>query len=714
MSKEEEDLVEEEDKDEDYIPDYDNILNNINKEKEEVEQEAYDYAKFYEDVILTHSDFEPTPLSELVPDDVFESFKAEAIEYEHLEEAIEEYDRIMAESINELGGTKFPEIIEDDVLEPGKEKEPVHKVPGGIVGRLFTVRKKGWKDKIWEVTPGGAKSGDEIREIPDEMVNTIASSKGYVVLSGKDYSIITQTKPNEKKLVEEWREKREGQKKKIEDLVDLTDLNIDDIKDVQKIKNYKLDVDHHYIKNLVENIIRYGHERMPEQNPEAFKTIGLAFLSSAIDGKVIIRDGWKDEIYPNLFTVVIGPPSTQKSSAFNTIQGSVKGSIPDIVYHTDWTKEALGAQFQSNPSGMIWKDEFAQILDPEIREGYMRGVLEFLIVIYDENEYSTHRIEESRNIEVQGVNASFTATIQTERFYKLVNEDDVNSGFFNRFCYVILQDRKEPPKQTIYTKETDIHKKKISKAFKEVRGATKHINRRFPVLMDYDEEGIRMLNEWYAELDGHARSYGGIRAMSLVAVISRIYTMAKKAAIIYEVLDRISKDEKLYRDTNNEMPAYQISPDNIQKGIDFANMCYKNAEYLYLRLRSTDVAVKLEKFMDIVKSPRKGSIVIAGKRGEKNAKYGMRRSDLLKNVALKLKDFNDYLNTFLAMERLFVFRSRTSTKARNEADFICTFNPAEMEDADIDGDGNVKSKLLTTLIMHHYKEEKNKEKIIGK
>jgi hypothetical protein len=155
--------------------------------------------------------------------------------------------------------------------------------------------------------------------------------------------------------------------------------------------------------------------------------------------------------------------------------------------------------------------------------------------------------------------------------------------------------------------------------------------------------------------------------------------MAKKAAIIYEVLDRVAKREKLHRDQNNEMPAYQISSENLKKGIGFANMCFKNAEYLYLRLRSTDVAVKLEKFMDIIKSPRPASIVVKGQRGDPDALYVMRRSDLLKNSGMKLKEFEDYLSTFTAMEKLFTYDMFSSDKATRKGEFITTFDVSDLE-----------------------------------
>ena len=683
---------------EEDFSDIHSLVDEIDDEGEEIEEAAYDYAKYYEDVILTHSDFEQTPLSELVPQDVLDSFEVEADKFEQIEDDIGKYERSLTELIpDELDGIVFPEALEGEV-----EGEEVHRIPGGIIGRLFTVRKKDWRNKIWIVTPGGAKCEDETKEMPDKMIDSIASSKGYVVLSGSDFSVVTQTKPEERKLIEDWRDSKSDEKKRKEDVVDLSGLDENLLDALEKARQMKVTVDKHYIKTLVENMVRYGHERMPEHNPEAFMTLGLAFMSCVIDGRVIIRDGWKDEIYPNLFTVIIGPPSTQKSSSYNTIRGTARLAIPNITYHVDWTKEALGAEFQHNPSAMIYKDEFAQILDPNIREGYMRGVLEFLTVIYDENEYSTHRIEESRNVDIRGVNASFTGTIQTERFYKLVTEDDVNSGFFNRFCYIILQDRKEPPKQTRYTEAIDTHKRMISHAFREIKNSLKHIDREYPVLLDYTDEGIEILNEWYAELDLHARSYGGIRAMSLVAVISRIYTMAKKASIIYEVLDRVSQEEKLFRDENNEMPVYKVSVENIKKGISFANMCFKNAEYLYLRLRSTDVAVKLEKFMDIIKSPRPGSILIKGDRGSPNALYSMSRSNLIKNSGMKLKEFEDYLSTFMAMEKLFVCNIKTSSKSKRSGEFICTFDPS-----DIQGDVATIEKKVREYY-RKYKDRKQK------
>ena len=657
-------------------PEFHEMVGSTDEKGMDIEEGAFDYARYYEDVILTHSDFEPTPIEELVPDDVMESFDQEAAEYERLTEVIDGLDKIMSVDISdELKSFDFPELLEEEieVVIKEKEDEPVHKIPGGIIGRLFTVRRKGWSDRIWKVTSKGAESDDDLQKMPDKMIETISGSKGFVVLSGSDYSVVEKTKANERELIEKWRDQQEEKKDEEEELVDLTGLDISKVQVGEKVKGYKLTIDQEYIKNLVEHIIAYGVTRMPQHNPEAFKIIALVFLASVLNGKVVVRDGWKDKIYPNLYTVIIGPPSTQKSTAFQNIHQVAKSAMPDISYHVDWTKEALGVEFQTNRSGVVWKDEFAQILDPNIREGYMRGVLEFLIVCYDEDEYSTHRIDEKRNIEVEGVNIGFGATIQTERFYKLVTDDDVNSGFFNRFCYIILRDQKEPPKQTLYTKEIDFHKRMMIRALREVRKTLDHVDIDYPVFFEYDDEALDILNEWYVKVDAHCRSYGGIRAMSLVAIASRVYTMAKKTGLMYEVLDLVSQGVHLKRDKNSEMPAYKITATNIQKGIDFAQMCFKNSEYLYQRLRSTDVAVKLEKFMDILKSPRATSIVVTGNRGDPGARYAMKRSELHRNVGMKLRDFEDYLNTFISMEKLFRFRMKLSPTAKKPAEMICNF-----------------------------------------
>jgi hypothetical protein len=636
-----------------------------------VEDGYFDFAKHLEEVVLTHADFVDTPMENLVPEDVWDAFDDTAADMEILDQAIAEFDRSMRiELSDDLKEVAFPDVEPEDLMAlMDEEVTPVpikihSKIPDSVLDRLFTVRRKGWEGRIWRVTPAGATSGDETRDMSNKLVSAIASSQGYVVLSGKDYSVIRETTPEERKLLDDYRDgiEVEGVDREAREI----EKQLKTIELGDKMKEVRLTIDSTYIRNLVENIILYGNSRNPDIPPEAYLIIGHAFASALLNGKVVIRDGWKDEVYPNIYAVVVGPPSTQKSSAFQIVKSPCKRSIPDIVYHTDWTKEALGVQFVNNPSGVIWQDEFAQILDPEIREGYKRGVLEFLIVIYDENEYSTHRIEDNRNLVAEGVNISFVGTIQTERFYRLVTEDDVNSGFFNRFSYIILSDRKKPPVQTRYTKKMDVHKEMIVKAFREVRKALDSIDRSSPVLMDFSDDALDMLNRWYEELDNHCRSYGGIRSMSLIAVASRIYTMAKKSAIVHEVLERISKGERLRRVLNDPMPSYQISVENMKKGIDFARICFKNSEYLYHNLRSTDIAVKLEKFKDIIRSNRDGALCVLGTPGSSTSICAMSRGDLLRYTAMKAREFEEYLQTFLDsgefMELRFTIKGATKSR----------------------------------------------------
>ena len=186
-------------------PDFHEMVGKVDEEGVEIEEGAFDYARYYEDVILTHSDFKPTPIEDLVPDEVMESFDQEAAEYERLTEVVANLDKMMTVDItDELKSFDFPEILEEEIESAVKEKEeePVHKIPGGIIGRLFTVRRKGWHDRIWVVTPGGAKSGDDLQEMPDEIIESVAGSKGFVILSGSDYSVVEKTKPNERELID--------------------------------------------------------------------------------------------------------------------------------------------------------------------------------------------------------------------------------------------------------------------------------------------------------------------------------------------------------------------------------------------------------------------------------------------------------------------------------------------------------------------------------
>ncbi len=91
----------------------------------------------------------------------------------------------------------------------------------------------------------------------------------------------------------------------------------------------------------------------------------------------------------------------------------------------------------------------------------------------------------------------------------------------------------------------------------------------------------------------------------------------------------------------------------------------------------------------------------------------MKRSNLLKNTGMKLKDFEDYLNTFMAMEELHVFVLRTVSGAKKPADMICNFkhpNPLGEKLEKLKGEDKEQDMIIKDVIRKHFKEVRESEK----
>lgn len=740
--------------------------------------------------------------------------KVKKIEAEMLAEVGKQDEEFHAEIMDDFEGRKFPEIIDDfpptdeeirrsedeqrfpeilrEVEEPkpekkpkkGKDKgkpkkkemeavvkekeEPIHKIPGGIIGQFFTCRKKGWRDRLWEVTPGGAKSDDDLQDMPDKMIKSITAITGpkrFVVLSGSDYSVCEKTKVGERELEEKWRGQQEessekfsmishalggrcflyrpwgetvwkidhekgvvrdidGNEKEVspkmteaiakgglgftvldescnvvtanigennawkdyrdyeeavekeekDEEVDLPDLDLGDDKH-EKAKQDATDV--HDVLHFIDDIKATGQMKVENWKGFDFEVLGLMFVGNLLESKCAFRDKWHEKLYPGQFVMIVGPPSSRKTSGYKSVLNPIKQSkMDDLVISHDWTPEAAIKEIHDKDltSCTLFVSEAARILDPSLGPGYQGTLKEVLLTIYDDPEYHVRRVDKDRpDIDLDNLSLSFCGTIQTERFIKLVTDDDITSGFFGRFSYIVLDDIDNPPIQGQYTSEQYSLDSSIGSMAREIRSTLKNVKKDTPLIFQFNEEGDSCINKWYNEIYIMCDMHGRDPSKHLKTIADRLFTMCKKMSMIYTVLNLIGSGNKMVRRKGREdwEPDFIVGVDNINKGIDYCNEVFRRQMHLYFKIM--DMSDSFEKEVERFKRTFYKSTIphYQCDRGRV-----LRRSDFTPYLHRDSGWINKLMNSMQKLEMFYQF-SITNSKTSKTIEFIADFDPKE-------------------------------------
>lgn len=177
----------------------------------------------------------------------------------------------------------------------------------------------------------------------------------------------------------------------------------------------------------------------------------LSFISAyLVNKKVKIKSSTMGEINPDIWTVILAPSGSAKSTTLNLIKKIVGDDVKFMP------KSASSAQFIADLKvynrGLLIRDEFAQHLRAINEQTYLAEMKEYYLLTYDGDVIERRTKKEQIKVEnpclvILGLNVD-------ETFNKYLSAEDILDGFAQRFSFIIAKKDKE--RKTINYPDYDI------------------------------------------------------------------------------------------------------------------------------------------------------------------------------------------------------------------------------------------------------------------
>lgn len=195
---------------------------------------------------------------------------------------------------------------------------------------------------------------------------------------------------------------------------------------------------------FIERFVIYASQ-ITDAPVEYYRACALFALAVTVDGRIRIRMPWGD-IRPNLWVLLLGRSTVdRKTTCIEDITTPILMSNPSTVERivaTEATPEAFIEQLsERNPSrGFLVRDEVAGLLGSLGSKGYMEGMYEILMKMFDGPEVYTRRIRGGmaggRVFTLNNVYFSILSGTTYQRLEETAGKTDVLSGFLPRFLII--------------------------------------------------------------------------------------------------------------------------------------------------------------------------------------------------------------------------------------------------------------------------------------
>ena len=318
----------------------------------------------------------------------------------------------------EAGSTPVTDVANDDgVIEPGNRNETLTSLAGSLrrVGNDSTQIKK----ILSEVNTNALSE-----PLPDREVDTIAQS---VSRYEPDHNRIPTTTNTEESELSEPEE--------------------------QKDRSFTSDFPPGFMTDWIELA-----KRRSDVAPEYAELSGFVLLA-ACSPHVSIGTNFDDEgVYTNIYGIIIGTTArSRKTTVIKWVRNALRYVHENLMIPESTSFEGLVQQIaqRNDSSGIQIHDEYDKEFALVTKGGsYKEGIQNMYLQMYDSAEYTHQRRSklntEGRQVEDKDriINPHFNIFGGcTEVLFGKLKDDDINSGFLNRFL-ISVPEKKQPRKPT--------------------------------------------------------------------------------------------------------------------------------------------------------------------------------------------------------------------------------------------------------------------------
>lgn len=194
--------------------------------------------------------------------------------------------------------------------------------------------------------------------------------------------------------------------------------------------------------------------------------VGVGILGAALGNNVRIPSWARQEIYPNIWLVLIAPSGfMRKSASLRLGKRLLSQSVPKALLPDDWTPEKLASILQDNPAGLLTISEFTRIL-AMLERDYNLGSKEMLTELYDSPAQWVVERQKARKRIIENAAVSLLGATTLDWLEDRVKSKDLRGGFLARFLF--LPARKRGPRVRTQPSVSNIIRLSLSDHLKTV------------------------------------------------------------------------------------------------------------------------------------------------------------------------------------------------------------------------------------------------------
>lgn len=280
------------------------------------------------------------------------------------------------------------------------------------------------------------------------------------------------------------------------------------------------------------------------ESPDAFHLAASVSLIGACIGKRVGLFHSSDKLYPNFYTLLIGPSGrSRKDTAIRRMlelfyarpprnEPLIATAVPFQVVRDISSSEGLIARLRKTPNVVLYTSEFAKVMSNAAREA-TRSIGPTLIEAFDTppslQNNTKANVEASEPMEAKDPFVTVLATVQPEILAELIGSQQQYSGFLNRWLLVVGDGKGARPNPPNLDEDG---------AWRLLREITKAINSYDDKrLLEFSAGAADLWSDWYIESypSGHETAQEdamGIRRGTLIKKIALVHAISQGATAV--------------------------------------------------------------------------------------------------------------------------------------------------------------------------------------
>lgn len=359
----------------------------------------------------------------------------------------------------------------------------------------------------------------------------------------------------------------------------------------------------------------------------------LMLLSAACFGVKLDLPIHPSGLRPNMYFLIVGESSfTRKSTAMKLAKDIQRRAIPMVQLPNDFTPGGLESSLMEMCPGsaVLQVDEFKGLFTKMSKIGYMSGVREMMLTLYDDDMWLYRRADKRKQADVvtiEDVSLSVIGNI-TPSFITELQPGDIEDGFIARFALVFPGSRPKrisldqiPPIDNKARNKLVMFLSKVLERCVTIGNVPCSITRDAIIALDEFHKGIES-----ARLDD-----------MLITMIERLSTMLIKVAMLIAV-------GELDPDTFTEV---KIEKRHVKQAKIIVDRWYKSATKFIGKVGLNKNEMRMQRILSKI-----------------NKERSIARSTIMRTMNVSSKEMNDVVITLLERNQIRVVEKSVKESGR--------------------------------------------------